>query len=50
MMVIGSDDPDTNELQHDKINEMTCALSENSDQPGNPPSLISLRCALKWEA
>ena len=23
-----------------------CAPSEDSDQPGHPPSLISLRCAL----
>ena len=23
-----------------------CASSEDSDQPGHPPSLISLRCAL----
>ena len=25
---------------HDKTNEMTCAPSEDSDQPGHPPSLI----------
>ena len=24
-----------------KTNKMTCALSEDSDQPGHPPSLIS---------
>ena len=37
---------------HDKTNEMACALSEASDQPGHPPSLVrvyaqadlSLRC------
>ena len=27
-----------------KTNKMTCAFSEHSDQPGYPPSLISLRC------
>ena len=26
--------------------QMTCAPSEDSDQPGHPPSLISLHCAL----
>ena len=25
---------------HDKINKMACAPSEDSDQPGHPPSLI----------
>ena len=29
---------------HDKTNKMVCAPSEDSDQPGHPPSLISLRC------
>ena len=28
------------ELPHDKINKMICAPSEDSDQPGHPPSLI----------
>ena len=28
------------ELPHDKTNEMTCAPSEDSDQPGHPASLI----------
>ena len=28
------------EPQHDKTNKMTCAPSEDSDQPGHPPSLI----------
>ena len=28
------------ELPHDKTNKMACAPSENSDQPGHPPSLI----------
>ena len=26
--------------EHDKTNKMTCAPSEDSDQPGHPPSLI----------
>ena len=30
----------TYELQYDKTNEMACAPSEDSDQPGHPPSLI----------
>ena len=29
------------EPPHDKTNKMTCAPSEDSDQPGHPPSLIS---------
>ena len=28
------------ELPHDKPNKMICAPSEDSDQPGHPPSLI----------
>ena len=28
------------EPQHDKANKMTCAPSEDSDQPEHPPSLI----------
>ena len=32
------------EPAHDKTNKMTCAPSEDSDQPAYPPSLISLRC------
>ena len=35
-----------NEPPHDKTNKMTCVPSEDSDQPGNLPSLISLCCAL----
>ena len=35
-----------NEPRHEKTNEMTFAPSEDSDQPGHPPSLIILRCAL----
>ena len=30
------------EPQHDKTNKMTCASSEDSDQPGHPPSLIKV--------
>ena len=30
------------ELQNNKTNKMTCVPSKNSDQPGHPPSLISL--------
>ena len=32
---VGEDEP-----KHDKTNKMICAPSENSDQPGHPPSLI----------
>ena len=28
------------EPQHDKTNNVTCAPSKDSDQPGHPPSLI----------
>ena len=34
------------EPPHDKTNKMASAPSEDADQPGHPPSLISLRCAL----
>ena len=30
------------EPPHDKTNKMVCAPSEDSDQPGHPPSLISV--------
>ena len=30
------------DLHHDSANKMTCALSEDSDQPGHLPSLISV--------
>ena len=30
----------TNEPQHDKTNNMACAPSEDSAQPGHPPCLI----------
>ena len=36
-----------NESQHDKTNKMTCASSEDSAQPGHPPSLISLLFAVR---
>ena len=29
-----------NEPPHDKTNKMACASSEDSDQPGHPPSQI----------
>ena len=29
-----------NEPPHDKTNKMACTPSENSGQPGHPPSLI----------
>ena len=29
-----------NELHHDKTNKAACAPSQDSDQPGHPPSLI----------
>ena len=32
--------PNPDEPFHDKINKMACASSEDSDQPGYPPSLI----------
>ena len=31
------------ETQQDKTNKMICAPSEDTDQPGRPPSPISLR-------
>ena len=34
------------EPKHDKSNKMTCEPSEDSDQPGHPPSLISHHCTL----
>ena len=32
------------EPPHDKSSKMACAPSEDTDQPGHPPSLISLCC------
>ena len=40
----------TNELRHDKTNKMACAPSEDSDQPGHPPSLIRVFACLQWVA
>ena len=39
-----------NEPQHDKNNEMTCAPSEDSGQPGHPPSLIRVIACVLWIA
>ena len=36
----------TYERPHDETNKMAYAHSEDSDQSGHPPSLISLLCAL----
>ena len=36
-----------NEPPHDKTNKMACAPSEDSDQPGHPPSLIRI-FAVAW--
>ena len=33
---------DTYEPHRDKTNKMACAQSEDSDQPGHPPSLIGV--------
>ena len=35
------------EPTHYKTNKMACVPSEDSDQPGHPLSLISIRCAPK---
>ena len=36
-----------NESVHDKTNKMTCAPSEDSDQPGQPPSLTRVFAVAK---
>ena len=39
------------ESEQDKTNKMTCASSEDSDQPGHPPSLIrvfAVRMKKQW--
>ena len=39
------------ELPHDKTNKVACAPSEDSDQPGHPPSLIrvfAVRMKKQW--
>ena len=38
------------EPQHDKTNKVTRASSEDSDQPGHPPSLIRVFAFAKWVA
>ena len=38
-----------NQFAHDKTNKMTCAPSEDSDQSGHAPSLISIHYALYGE-
>ena len=35
--------------EHDKTNKITCVPSEDSDQPGHPPSLIGLCCQLSFQ-
>ena len=45
--VLGVTDPYASHIfepPHDKTSKMACAPSEDSDRPGHPPSLISLRC------
>ena len=40
-----------NEPQHDKTNKMACAPSQDSDQPGHPPSLsrvFAVRMKKPW--
>ena len=46
LMSVQSRKESSNELTHDKTNKTDMGPSENSDQPGHPPSLISLCCAL----
>ena len=36
------------EPPHDKTNKMACAPSEDSDQPGHPPSLIRIFAVRSW--
>ena len=40
MLTIGMSQTAEHEPLHDKTNKMACAASEDSDQPGHPPSLI----------
>ena len=40
----------TNKPPHDKTNIMTCAPSEDSDQPVHPPNLIRVFAAPQWVA
>ena len=38
------------EPPRDKTNKMACAPSEDSDQPGHPPSLIRVFAFAQWVA
>ena len=38
------------EPSHDKTKKMACAPSEDSDQPGHPPSLIRVFACAQWVA
>ena len=40
----------TNEPPRDITNKMACAPSEDSDQPGHPPSLIRSSLCAEWVA
>ena len=40
----------TYEPPHYKTNKMVCASSEDSDQPGHPPSLIRVFACAQWVA
>ena len=40
----------TTEPPHDKTNNMACAPSGDSDQPGHPPSLIRVFACAHWVA
>ena len=40
----------TFEPPRDKTNKITCAPSEDSDQPGHPPSLIRVFACAQWVA
>ena len=41
---------DTCEPHRDKTNKMACAPSEDSNQPGHPPSLIRVFAVRQWVA
>ena len=38
------------EPRYDKTNTITCASSEDSDQPGHPPSLMRVFACAQWVA
>ena len=46
----GSTTNNVNEPPHDKTNKMACAPSEDSDQPGHPPSQIRVFAVRMKEA